>query len=69
MIGALWMGAARLQWLMLILAFLTSLTMHLLLFSYSQLKESIMLEMQLTYAEAGFIFSMSILALIILRIP
>jgi len=60
---------ARLQWLMLTLAFLTSLTMHLLLFSYSQLKESIILEMQLTYAEAGFIFSMSVLALIILRIP
>ena len=54
---------------MLILAFLTSLSMHLLLFSYSQLKESIILEMGLTYGEAGFIFSMSVLALIILRIP
>lgn len=59
----------RLRWLMLILAFLTSLTMHLLLFSYSQLKEPIILEMQLTYAEAGFIFSVSVLALVILRIP
>jgi len=58
-----------LRWLMLILAFLTSLTMHLLLFSYSQLKEPIILEMQLTYAEAGFIFSVSVLALVILRIP
>jgi MFS family permease len=54
---------------MLILAFLTSLTMHLLLFSYSQLKESIIHEMGLTYAEAGIIFSMSILALVALRIP
>jgi ACS family D-galactonate transporter-like MFS transporter len=54
---------------MLILAFLTSLTVHLLLFSYSQLKESIILEMHLTHAEAGFIFSMSFLALILLRIP
>jgi MFS family permease len=54
---------------MLTLAFLTSLTMHLLLFSYSQLKESITFEMQLSYAEAGFIFSMSVLALVILRIP
>jgi len=54
---------------MLVLAFLTSLTVHLLLFSYSQLKESIILEMHLTYAEAGFIFSMSVLALILLRIP
>lgn len=63
------MRSARLQWLMLTLAFLTSLTMHLLLFSYSQLKESIILEMRLTHTEAGFIFSMSIVALIILRIP
>ena len=63
------MRSTRLQWLMLTLAFLTSLTMHLLLFSYSQLKESISLEMQLTYAEAGFIFSISFLALVILRIP
>jgi len=63
------MRTAFLQWLMLILAFLTSLTMHLLLFSYSQLKETIILEMRLTYAEAGFIFSMSVLALIILRVP
>jgi len=63
------MRSTRLPMLMLILAFLTSLTMHLLLFSYSQLKESIILEMHLTYAEAGFIFSMSFLALILLRIP
>lgn len=63
------MRSTLLPTLMLILAFLTSLTMHLLLFSYSQLKESIILEMHLTYAEAGFIFSMSFLALILLRIP
>jgi len=63
------MRATLLPRLMLILAFLTSLTMHLLLFSYSQLKESIIHEMDLTYAEAGIIFSMSILALVALRIP
>lgn len=63
------MQSTRLARLMLTLAFLTSLTMHLLLFSYSQLKESITFEMQLSYAEAGFIFSMSVLALVILRIP
>jgi MFS family permease len=63
------MRSTRLPTLMLILAFLTSLTMHLLLFSYSQLKDTIILEMHLTYAEAGFIFSMSFLALILLRIP
>jgi len=62
------MQHARLRWLMLILAFLTALTMHLLLFSYSQLKKAILLEMQLTYAEAGFIISMSVLALVTLRI-
>jgi len=54
---------------MLIPAFLTSLTMHLLLFSYSQLKELIRLEMGLTHAEVGFIFSVSFLALIVLRPP
>ncbi len=59
----------RHAWLMLFLAFLTSFTMHLLLFSYSQIKESIILEMHLTYAEAGFIFSISVFALVVLRIP
>jgi len=63
------MRSTFLPTLMLILGFLTSLTVHLLLFSYSQLKEPIILEMQLTYAEAGFIFSMSMLALILIRIP
>jgi len=66
---ALEMRSTRLSGLMLILAFLTSLTVHLLLFSYSTLKESIILEMRLTYAEAGFIFSMSMLALTLVRIP
>jgi cyanate permease len=54
---------------MLILAFFSSLTLHLLLFSYSQLKEAISLEMNLSYAEMGFIFSVSVLALVVLRIP
>jgi CP family cyanate transporter-like MFS transporter len=54
---------------MLVLAFLTSLTTHLLLFSYSQLLSSIVSEMKLTFAEGGFIFSVCILALIVLRIP
>ncbi|MGB9854230.1 MAG: MFS transporter, partial [Candidatus Bathyarchaeales archaeon] len=59
----------RFQWVMLILSFLASLTAHLLLFSYSQLKELIALEMGLTYAEAGFVFSLSVFALVVLRIP
>ncbi len=63
------METTRLQGLMLVLAFLASLTMHLLLFSYSQLLSSIVLEMNLTFAEGGFIFSVCLLALILLRIP
>ena len=63
------MRSKLLPTLMLILAFLSSLTLHLLLFSYSQLKEAIRLEMQLSYAEVGFIFSISVLALILFRIP
>jgi len=63
------MRSTLLPTLMLVLAFLASLTLHLLLFSYSPLKEPMRLEMQLSYAEVGFIFSMSILALILLRIP
>ncbi len=59
----------RHAWSMLFLAFFTSLTMHLLLFSYSQIKESIILEMHLTNAEAGFIFSISVFALVVLRVP
>lgn len=43
--------------------------MHLLLFSYSQLKDLVALEMGLTYAEAGFVFSLSVFALVALRIP
>jgi MFS family permease len=43
--------------------------MHLLLFSYSQLQDPIMQDMGLSYAEAGFIFSASFIALVTLRIP
>ncbi len=63
------MRSKLLPTMMLILAFLSSLTLHLLLFSYSQLKEAIQVEMHLSYAEVGFIFSISVLALILLRIP
>jgi CP family cyanate transporter-like MFS transporter len=59
----------RFAWVILILAFFASFTMHLLLFSYSQVKDSIILEMQLTYAQAGFVFSMSIFALVVFRVP
>ncbi len=59
----------RSAWPMLTLAFLSSFTMHLLLFSYSLLKDPMISEMQLTYTQAGFIFSMSVFALVVLRVP
>ncbi|MFQ6086743.1 MAG: CynX/NimT family MFS transporter [Candidatus Bathyarchaeia archaeon] len=54
---------------MLTLAFLTAFTLHLLLFSYAPLVSWIMSEMGLSHAQGGFIFSVCILTLIILRIP
>ncbi|MBS7613249.1 MFS transporter [Candidatus Bathyarchaeota archaeon] len=55
--------------IILIQAFLTAFTLHLLLFSYSSIIPLIVKEMEITYAEAGFIFSICILAVIVLRIP
>ncbi|MFQ5999431.1 MAG: nitrate/nitrite transporter [Candidatus Bathyarchaeia archaeon] len=54
---------------MLTLAFLTAFELHLLLFSYSPLVSQIKLEMELSDTQAGLIFSMSILTLVLLRIP
>jgi nitrate/nitrite transporter NarK len=54
---------------MLALGFLATLNMHLLLFSYSPLVRSITDELALTNAEAGFLFSVSILTLMLFRIP
>ncbi|MFQ6050194.1 MAG: CynX/NimT family MFS transporter [Candidatus Hydrothermarchaeota archaeon] len=54
---------------MLSLAFLVAFSLHLLLFSYSPLITPIMEEMNLSNTQAGLTFSMSILALIIFRIP
>jgi nitrate/nitrite transporter NarK len=54
---------------MLALGFLATLNMHLLLFSYSPLVRSIADELALTNAEAGFLFSVSILTLMVFRIP
>ena len=53
----------------LVVAFLTALTLHLLLFSYSPMIPLIIEEMEISHAEAGFIFSACIVAIIILRIP
>jgi cyanate permease len=54
---------------MLALGFLATLNMHLLLFSYSPLVPNIANELALTNAEAGFLFSVSILTLMLFRIP
>ena len=54
---------------MLTLGFLATLNVHLLLFSYSPLVSSITDELALTNAEAGFLFSASILALMLFRTP
>lgn len=57
------------RWIMLALAFFTAFELHLLLFSYSPLVSEIKLEMGLSETQAGFIFSMCILTLVLLRIP
>jgi cyanate permease len=59
----------RNQSVMLTLGFLATLNMHLLLFSYSPLVHNITDELRLTNAEAGFLFSISILTLMLFRIP
>ena len=62
-------GANQSQSVMLSLGFLATLNVHLLLFSYSPLIPNIASELTLTNAEAGFLFSISILTLMIFRIP
>ena len=62
-------NTSRNQGVMLTLGFLATLNVHLLLFSYSPLVRSITDELALTNAEAGFLFSVSILALMLFRIP
>lgn len=54
---------------LMILGFLTAFTLHLLLFSYSPLIPLVIKEMGISHAEAGFIFSISMLAILLLRIP
>jgi cyanate permease len=62
-------NTSRNQSVMLTLGFLATLNVHLLLFSYSPLVRSITDELVLTNTEAGFLFSVSILALMLFRIP
>ena len=63
------MRTNRSQSIMLSLGFLATLNVHLLLFSYSPLIPNIAGELTLTNAEAGFLFSISILTLMVFRIP
>ncbi|MGP3668258.1 MAG: MFS transporter [Candidatus Bathyarchaeota archaeon] len=55
--------------LILIQAFFTAFTIHLLLFSYSPIIQLVIEEMGISHAEAGFVFSICILAIMLLRIP
>jgi MFS family permease len=61
--------AGRAGSIVLVQSFLTAFTLHLLLFSYSPVIPLIIREMGISYVEAGFVFSICILAVIILRIP
>ncbi len=63
------MGTSRNQKVILTLGFLATFNMHLLLFSYSPLVPNVAGELLLTNAEAGFLFSVSILTLMVFRIP
>jgi nitrate/nitrite transporter NarK len=54
---------------MLSLGFLATFNVHLLMFSYSPLVPNIVSELAITNAEAGFLFSVSILTLMVFRIP
>jgi cyanate permease len=63
------MKASSYRWVMLVLAFLSTFTMHLLIFSYSPLILPVISDMNISYAQASFVFSACILMLIVLRIP
>lgn len=56
-------------WIMLSLAFLISFLLHLLLFGTAPMVDCITAEMNLSHARFGFIFSSSMISLMILRIP
>ncbi|MEM3608342.1 MAG: MFS transporter [Candidatus Bathyarchaeia archaeon] len=55
--------------LLLSLAFLTAFTLHLLIFSYSPMISPMMAELGISHVQAGLIFSMNILMIVILRFP
>ncbi|MEM2280766.1 MAG: MFS transporter [Candidatus Bathyarchaeia archaeon] len=55
--------------IVLVQAFLTAFTIHLLLFSYSPMVQLVVEEMGVSHAGAGFIFSVCILTIMLLRIP
>ncbi len=57
------------RWVMLAMAFLITFTQHLLLFSYAPMIPRVILEMEMTNAQAFSIFSACILTLAIFRIP
>jgi nitrate/nitrite transporter NarK len=62
------MGARR-PVILLMLATLTAFTLHLVMFSYSVLMRPVANEFGITWAEAGLVFSISIAAIVLARIP
>jgi len=62
-------GSGSRNWTMLLLAFLISFVLHLLLFGTAPMVDEIVGEMGLTYAKFGFIYSIVMITLIVLRIP
>jgi CP family cyanate transporter-like MFS transporter len=67
--GVLLRDSYNYRHVILSLAFLVTFSVHLLMFSYGPLISSIVNEMALNYTQASFIFSISILAITVVRIP
>jgi len=58
----------RYRWVMLSLAFLTGMTLHLTLFSYSPLIGNIISDLHITHLEAGAAFSAMVVSLLTVRV-
>ena len=67
--GDLLSDSSNYRYVILSLAFLVTFSVHLLMFSYGPLVSSITSEMALNFTQASFIFSISIIAITVIRIP
>ena len=54
---------------MLVLAFIVAFLVHLLLFSIAPMVTIVMEAMSLSHAQFGFVFSVSMISLILFRLP